>query len=530
MNKRQTKILHFTGQSLRNQFLFVIATLLVIPVLVMMYDVFFASRSDEVLLKEREEKLSSIVETMLIPDIKKNLNFYLVDVQIDNLDAKNRATYLKKAFDEATKELVPSNPGVRFGLYIPESGQIFVQGFLHQYRELSPAEQQEREKRVLKEANSGLIAVAASGRPLARLTSSLNDETYEYLSPVYMNNKLIAVVWADQRTHPIFAQSRFFRTLTRYFTLLALFVGGLGALLIIHNLASGVSRIKEGLRAMEKDFHQLIPALPGEVGQIAQAINKMAVSLSEKEKLEEELRRSERLAALGRLVTGVAHELRNPIGVIKTTVQLMENDLKKLPLPDQNMVNESIAIIHEQINRQNRVIQELLDFGRPSKHVTQNASVNSLLEKVLTFTEPMLRQHNITLIKNLDKSLPDVMVDGERIKQVFVNLILNCIEAMHEGGTLTIRTYRVDDWIYIEFMDTGNGISPSEIGSIFDPFYTTKEYGTGLGLSISHQIIKMHGGHITVDSTVGIGTIFTVKLQLCSERGGETYDSQNTDH
>jgi signal transduction histidine kinase len=530
MDKKKSKISRFTGHSLRTQFLFVIATLLVIPILVMMYDIFFASRSDEALLKEREEKLSSVVETVLIPDIKKNLNSYLVDVQIENLDVKDRASYLKKAFDQATKGLVPSNPGVRFGLYIPESGQIFVQGFLHQYRELSPAEQQERERRVLKEANSGLIAVAASGRPLARLTSSLNDETYEYLSPVYTNGKLIAVVWADQRTHPIFAQSRFFLTLTRYFTLFALFVGGLGALLIIHNLASGVSRIKEGLRAMEKDIHQPIPALPGEVGQIAQAINKMARSLAEKEKLEEELRRSERLAALGRLVTGVAHELRNPIGVIKTTVQLMENDMKNLVLPGKNIAEEYLKIIYEQINRQNRVIQELLDFGRPNKHVVQSASVNSLLEKVLTFTEPMLRQHSINLIKNLDRDLPEVMVDGERIKQVFVNLILNGIQAMPDGGTLTIRTYRVDDWVYIEFADTGSGISPSEIGSIFDPFYTTKEHGTGLGLSISHQIIKMHGGHITVDSTVGIGTIFTVKLQLHSEMGGEADDTQNTDY
>ncbi|WP_027365874.1 ATP-binding protein [Desulfotruncus alcoholivorax] len=515
--------------TLRSQFLLVITVLLIIPVLVMMYDIFFATRSDEVMLKDREEKLGSVIETVVAPNIKQQFSQALGSKDIDSLSVKERVVHLKQAFDNSTRDLVPSNPGVRFGLYIPETGQIFVNGFLHQYRELNHDEQLARERRVLKEANSGLIAVAASGKPLARLTSSLNDETFEYLSPVFIENKLVAVAWADERLHPIYAQSRLFRLLTRYFTLLALFFGGTGAILIIHNLASGVSRIKEGLSKMEKDIHYHIPELYGEAGQIARAINKMASSLVEKEKLEEELRRSERLAALGRLVTGVAHELRNPIGVIKTTMQIMENDLKTVPGAEV-FFNEPAKIIYEQINRQNRVLQELLDFGRPSKQIIQSASINSLLEKILTFTSPMLREHNIKLVTNFDQKLPAVKVDAERIKQVFVNLILNGIQAMPESGTLTIRTYSIEDWVCIDFIDTGKGISPDEIGCIFDPFFTTKEYGTGLGLSISHQIIKAHGGVINVESTEGIGTIFTVKLHLDGEMGDEADGFQNTNY
>ena len=512
------KIFNFKDSTLRLQFLVVIAVLLIIPVLVMMYDIFFASRSDEIMLKDREEKIGSVIETVVIPNLKQQLTQSLGNKNINSLSTRERASYLKQAFDNSTRVLMPSNPGVRFGLYIPENGHIFVNGFLHQYRELSPDEQLARERRVLKEANNGLVAVAASGKPLARLTSSLNDETFEYLYPVFIDNKLIAVAWADERLHPIYAQSRLFRLLTRYFTLLALFFGGTGAILIIHNLASGVSRIKDGLSKMEKDIHYHIPELSGEVGQIATAINKMASSLAEKEKLEEELRRSERLAALGRLVTGVAHELRNPIGVIKTTMQILESDLKTVP-GTEIFLNEPVKIIYEQINRQNRVIQELLDFGRPSKQIIQSASINSLLEKILTFTSPMLREHNIKLVTNFEPELPAVMVDAERIKQVFVNLLLNGIQAMPGSGTLTIRTYNIEDWVCIDFIDTGQGISPNEIGSIFDPFFTTKEYGTGLGLSISHQIIKAHGGVINVESTEGIGTIFTVKLHLDGEMG-----------
>lgn len=514
---------------MRSQFLLVITVLLIIPVLVMMYDIFFATRSDEIMLKDREEKLGSVIETIVIPNTKQQFSEALGSRDINSIKIKDRVAYLKQAFDYSTSMLLPSNPGVRFGLFIPETGQIFVHGFLHQYRELSPDEQLTRERRVLKEANSGLIAVAASGKPLARLTSSLNDETFECLYPVSIGNKLVAVAWADERLHPIYAQSRLFRTLTRYFTLVALFFGGTGAILIIHNLSSLVSRIKDGLGKMEKDIHYHIPELSGEAGQIARAINKMASSLAEKEKLEEELRRSERLAALGRLVTGVAHELRNPIGIIKTTMQIMENDLKTVP-GTKMFLNEPTQIIYEQINRQNRIIQELLDFGRPSKPAIQSASINSLLEKILTFTSPMLREHNIKLIINFDQELPAVLVDAERIKQVFVNLLLNGIQAMPESGTLTIKTYGLEDWVCIDFIDTGQGIPPAEIGSIFDPFYTTKEYGTGLGLSISHQIIKAHGGVINVESTEGIGTIFTVKLHLDREMGDEASDTQNIDY
>jgi signal transduction histidine kinase len=508
-SKKINSLIHFTSQSLRFQFLAVIAILLIIPVLIIMYDLFFASRSEEAMLREREEKLGSLIETLVIPQIKELVNYSIGNANINNLSTEDRVHYLKTAFDQAAKPLVPSNPGIRFGLYIPETGQIYVHGFLHQYRNLSPAEQRIREKRIMDEAKDGIINVAAGGQPLARLTNSLNDQTYEYLSPVYIDKKLVGVAWADQRIHPIFAQSRYFLYLTRYITLFALIISIFGALIIIHNLAGGVSKILNGLKIMEKDLHQRIPDLPGEVGQIAQAVNKMAASLAEKEKLEEELRRSERLAALGRLVTGVAHELRNPIGVIKTTVQLMNGELNQV-----GNIDEYIRVINEQINRQNRVIQELLDFGRPSKHVVQSASINSLLEKVLTFTLPMLRQHNIKLEQKLDENLPFVEVDAERIKQVFVNLILNAIQAMPDGGTLTISTYRDHEWAYTDFTDTGQGISSEEISSIFDPFYTTKENGTGLGLSISNQIVRMHGGHINVESTQKQGTTFSVKLPL----------------
>jgi signal transduction histidine kinase len=513
----------FTHQSLRFQFLIIIASLLVIPVLVMMYDLFFASKSDEAMILDHEQRLSSIIQTRIVPGIQDYLNKRLNGAALSDLSPQERAVYLQEGFNQIAEPLVSSFPGVRFGLYIPESRQIYIQGFLHQYRQLSAEEALERERRILTEADSGLVAVIASQRPLSKLTSSLKDETFEYLSPVFVGSQLAAVAWADERLHPIFAQSRSFRTVTSFIALLVFFFGAFGALLVIHNLAGSVSSIKNGLREMEKDLTKLLPEMTGEAGQMAQAINKMALSLAEKERLEFEVQRSEKLASLGRLVTGVAHELRNPIGVVKATVQVMENEYNGIP-----GLREFTTVIKEQVDRQNRVIQELLDFGRPNKQVVQPVNINSLLEKVLTFTSPLIREQKIHLEVEFDPGLPLILADPSRIKQVFVNMILNAIQATPAGGTLNIGTYPQDSYINIEFRDTGRGIEPGEISRIFDPFYTTKESGTGLGLSISHQIIKSHNGTIHVSSVPGEGTVFKVKLPLKTEQGGTENDTKDT--
>jgi len=497
--------------TIRSQIIFITVVLLFVPLLVVLYDLFFATKSDEVMVAEKEERLSSVVQNEIVPALVRagEKGSGAEDTPFQKLAPETRQNLLSTAFHEVAAPLVPNFPGVRFGLYLPESQQIFVEGFLREYRELSPEEAKQRERRIFTEADSGLAAVTASGRPLAKLTTSLNEQTIEYFAPVFVQDRLVAVAWADERLHPIFARSQNFRLVLRYIILLVLFGSAAGVLLLIHNLTRGVSQIKEGLRELEKDLTKKMPEIPGEVGEIARAVNKMAASLAEKEKLEEELRRSERLAALGRLVTGIAHELRNPLSVVRTTVQLMETDFPAVP-----GIAEYIRVIKEQVDRQNRIIQELLDFGRPAKNLLSPVGLNGLLEKVLTFTSPLLRQNRVKLILETSGQLPLIEADGEKIKQVFVNLILNSVAAMPAGGALTIKTYPEDGYVCAEFRDTGSGIAPEELPKIFDPFYTTREEGTGLGLAISHQIIKSHGGTIEVAETGPQGTTFKIRLPV----------------
>ena len=318
-------------------------------------------------------------------------------------------------------------------------------------------------------------------------------------------------MWVGERLDPFFYKSSYFAKLLRYFTLGVLALVMIGTLLVIRNLTTGVDRLKQGLQSMENDIHHLLPELSGELGQVAQAVNRMAVGLIEKERLEDQLRQSEHLIALGRLATGVAHELRNPIGIIKTLVELMKQEYSQV-----SGIEEFTNAIDEQVDRQAIEIQELLDFGRPTKVSIKECSVNDLINGVLSFSAAMLRKQSIEVVLQLDNNLSQILADTEKLKQVFVNIILNAAEAMPAGGKLQINTRETDNMIVISFSDTGEGIPAEEKLRIFDPFYTTKKTGTGLGLSISYQSIKLHGGTIDVDSALNKGTTFIISLPIMS--------------
>lgn len=491
------------NKSFATQIMVTFSAIMLIPILVMVYDIFFSGVKDEILLKTKEERLGTIVSTA-VQGLSESIQRQ--DIEFHSPLTAEDVRLIAAAF-EAAKPLSDSNPGVRLGLYIPETNDLFVYGFLHQYRPQPPEAGKDRENRVLNEASSGLAAVNATKKPLSRITGSLGNQAFEYLIPFIKDDRLIAIAWADEEVHPVFAQSRQFSLITRCLTLLGLILGLGAALYVIHNLVNEVQIIQKGILSMQEDSEKRLPSLPGEIGEVVQAINTMADNLKEKKRLEEELMRSERLVALGRLVTGIAHELRNPLGIVKATVQVMEGEFK-----NQTGLKEYTTVICEQVDRGNRVIKELLDFGRPSKPIVSPVDLNSLLESILIFTYPMLRQNKIELEKQFEPDLPLLNIDMDRIKQVFVNLILNAIQAMQGGGKLIIRSADNKDTIDVHFIDSGSGIEPQDLHHVFDPFYTTKDDGAGLGLSISYQIMQMHGGKIRVSDTSSLGTTMTVSI------------------
>ena len=261
-----------------------------------------------------------------------------------------------------------------------------------------------------------------------------------------------------------------------------------------------------------------------ELGDLAEAFNAMASSLKQRdEKLKEftksKIMESERLALIGQLAANVAHELNNPLqGIVTYSHLLLEN------MPDDcesEKTSTSIQRIVTQANRCRDIIRGLLDFSRQRKPDATVCNINSVMQECLTFIENQASFQNIEFVNRFEPELPMILVDPSQMQQVFLNMIINAAEAMEEGGELTLQT-KLDttgDFISIEISDTGHGIPEEDFDRLFDPFFTTKEvgHGTGLGLAISYGIVKEHKGTINVESTLGKGTTFIIRLPIRSE-------------
>jgi two-component system NtrC family sensor kinase len=261
-----------------------------------------------------------------------------------------------------------------------------------------------------------------------------------------------------------------------------------------------------------------------EIGLLADAYNSMANSLRERdEQLKEFTRKkfmeSERLALIGQLAANVAHELNNPLqGIVTYSHLLLERN--SLDDPTKQFLQKIVV----QANRSRDIIRGLLDFSRQRKPDKTLCNINTLINESLSFFENQALMHNIQIITQLENDLPSIVIDPSQVQRVFINMIVNAAEAMNGNGQLSISTKRdlARGCIEITFSDTGTGISEENLEKIFDPFFTTKEtgHGVGLGLAISYGIIKEHGGTISVESEVGKGTTFIIRLPITTVRNG----------
>ncbi len=258
-----------------------------------------------------------------------------------------------------------------------------------------------------------------------------------------------------------------------------------------------------------------------ELNDLAEAFNSMAAALKKRdEKLKEFARKrimeSERLAIIGQLAAGVAHELNNPMQGIVTYSHLLLEEM-----PNGHPGRELAQKIVTQANRCTGIVRGLLDFSRQRKPQTRSINLNTILNDCISLVKHQSLFHNIQILPNLATDLPMVVVDPTQMQQVFMNLIINAAEAMSRGGQLrlTTRVNAAERCVEVEVADTGHGISEEHMERIFDPFFTTKEatHGTGLGLAISFGIVKEHQGTISVESEVGKGTTFTVRLPIHAE-------------
>jgi two-component system NtrC family sensor kinase len=272
---------------------------------------------------------------------------------------------------------------------------------------------------------------------------------------------------------------------------------------------------------------------PGEIGLLAQSFNAMLKSLRQMKgdleewgrTLEEKVKQrtgelvamqarvaqSERLASLGMLAAGVAHEVNNPLGGILALTSLTAEDMR-----DDDPNRENLEEVIHQTERCRDIVKGLLEFSRQSKSNTELVDLNKVLEDTLSLVAKQALFFNINVERDLEPDLPLVMADRSQFQQVFMNIVMNAVQAMDERGAIVARSRRdaAANCVEVAISDTGCGIPPEQIDRIFDPFFSTKAsgQGTGLGLSIAYGIVSTHRGTISVRSEVGIGSTFIVRM------------------
>jgi signal transduction histidine kinase len=227
------------------------------------------------------------------------------------------------------------------------------------------------------------------------------------------------------------------------------------------------------------------------------------------------LRRADRLSSLGLLTAGLAHEIRNPLVAIRTFTQLLPERYN-----DAEFREGFQGLALKEVDRICGLINDLLSFARPSRPNVAEENMNDVVDGIARILETEAKEKGVEIARDFGFNLPKVWIDREQMKQVFMNLILNAIQAMREGGSIFISTRliskdeagRSGQFVQVEIRDTGIGIPAENLDHIFDPFFTSKDEGSGLGLSISHQIVQEHGGYVTVESKVGVGTTFFINL------------------
>lgn len=367
-------------------------------------------------------------------------------------------------------------------------------------------------QQVLKEIESRINqeGQAAERGNFSSLEESLRNQGQELLN--------IAESWEKEERLQI--DRLFQRAMYLFFGSVAVFLV-LGIMVAFYVARLLVQPLFQMQQAMDKIAHGDFTPLPEpesrseEFFALFRAFNRM---IHELEVHQEQLVQSRKIAAVGTLTSGIAHELNNPINNIVLTAEALKEDFRQLNQEEALGLIQDILV---QSERASEIVKGLLDFSRSEHPEFEPLDIAPVVHDTLKLVRNQLTLSGIQVEEDFPPGLPPFQGDRKSLQQVFLNLFINAIQAMLDGGTLTLKAYPAEDgqWLKVEVIDTGVGIDPEHLPRIFDPFYTTKQVGrgTGLGLSVTYGIVEKHGGHIEVESQRGKGSTFTVILPVHHE-------------
>jgi signal transduction histidine kinase len=366
-------------------------------------------------------------------------------------------------------------------------------------------------KRELKKLEKGVHAVQ---RPIGGAV--LSQKPYEVVVPVIVGDEQLGYVQINMLLDNIrdIQRANFIR---RLFATGMVFTVGIALIIFlarryttpIQNLVEDFKRISAG------DLSVTIPVEShDEIGEMAEGFNNMVEKLRERETLEKRLYEAEHLSRVGQLASGIAHEIRNPLNYISLAIDHLKTEMLPYCGEKCSELEELTEKIKEEVRRANYMVVNFMNYGRPLKLRRTQVDYRELLTKVLPLLRDRLIEQHIAVELQIPSDLPPLWIDGELFRNCILNFVNNASQAMPDGGSITLGAHVEESQVKLAFCDQGSGISPDDIGKIFQPYFTTKDVGIGLGLAITERIIKEHGGVITVESTIGIGTTFTVSLPL----------------
>jgi len=359
----------------------------------------------------------------------------------------------------------------------------------------------------------------------SKILVDINDQKgiLDVSKPVVLNREKLGGIRLGLNLNPMFKEMR---TLTLRAVVISAAIFLIGLIIIfgitmrftkpIERLTVAAKRIEEGNLQYRVNINR-----DDEIGSLATAFDQMAERLMQRERelkqSQDTLRRADRLSSLGLLTAGLAHEIRNPLVAIRTFTQLLPERYD-----DAEFREGFQGLALKEVDRICGLINDLLSFARPSKPNVAPENVNDVVDNIARILETQAKEKSVVIARDFGDNLPKVWIDREQMKQVFMNLILNAIQAMRDGGSINISSRPVSrngtqpsgDFVQVEIRDTGVGIPEENLQHIFDPFFTSKDEGSGLGLAVSHQIVQEHGGFVTVESQLGKGTAFFVHVPV----------------
>ncbi|QWV93085.1 HAMP domain-containing protein [Geomonas oryzisoli] len=457
-------------------------------------------------------KLVMIMLTMLV--VATLILFILNQFSQNDLvqEIQESSTVVSKAIQLSVEDLTSEEESTRLSEYLSHAKNKGVNeiNIINNEGEIinSSDPAQVGKKREIKKLEKGLKRRGGGGG------SSLKP--YDLVVPVIVGDEQLGYVQINLLLDNIrdIQHANFVRRLS---VTVLVFMGGMILIIFlarrytspIHRLASGVNNVSAG------DLSVTFDAESGdEIGELAENLNEMVKKLKEKEQLEKRLYEAEHLSKVGQLAAGIAHEIRNPLNYISLAIDHLKSEL--LPTcPEKGGELEAIADnIKEEVRKANYMVLNFMNYGRPLKLKLQQVNYADLVDRAIHLMQDRLVERNMQVVREIPQDLPAMQIDPELMRNCLCNFISNSMQAMSDGGTITLGA-AVDQETgecRLSFSDSGVGIEEQDLEKVFQPYFTTREAGIGLGLAITERIVKEHGGRITVQSRKGEGTTFTVIL------------------